>query len=169
MQSRDLLLQRLEGNHYDIQSVLQQPLFIPESTPALDVLQNFRTTGAELAVIIDEYGGVLGLVSMNDIIEAIVGEVVTPQGEDEADAIRREDGSWLFDGMIHIDELKDYLDINQLPDEDEGDYETLSGLIMAQLGRIPTSGDYFEWEKFRFEVVDMDGRRVDKVMVTFIK
>ncbi len=109
------------------------------------------------------------MVSMNDIIEAIVGEVVTPQGEDEADAIRREDGSWLFDGMIHIDELKDYLDINQLPDEDEGDYETLSGLIMAQLGRIPTSGDYFEWEKFRFEVVDMDGRRVDKVMVTFIK
>jgi len=166
VQSRDLLLQRLENNQYDIQAVLQEPLFIPESTPALDVIQTFKTTGAELAVIIDEYGGVLGLVSLNDILEAIVGEVITPYGEDEPEAIRREDGSWLFDGMIHIDELKDYLDIDELPDEDEGDYETLSGLVMSELGRIPVSGDYFEWKNMRFEVMDMDGRRVDKVLVT---
>jgi putative hemolysin len=166
VQSRDLLLQRLENNQYDIQAVLQEPLFIPESTPALDVIQTFKTTGAELAVIIDEYGGVLGLVSLNDILEAIVGEVITPYGEDEPEAIRREDGSWLFDGMIHIDELKDYLDIDELPDEDEGDYETLSGLVMSELGRIPVSGDYFEWKTMRFEVMDMDGRRVDKVLVT---
>lgn len=166
VQSRDLLLQRLENNQYDIQAVLQEPLFIPESTPALDVIQTFKNTGAELAVIIDEYGGVLGLVSLNDILEAIVGEVITPYGEDEPEAIRREDGSWLFDGMIHIDELKDYLDIDELPDEDEGDYETLSGLVMSELGRIPVSGDYFEWKNMRFEVMDMDGRRVDKVLVT---
>jgi len=166
VQSRDLLLQRLESNQYDIQSVLQEPLFIPESTPALDVIQTFKSTGAELAVIIDEYGGVLGLVSLNDILEAIVGEVIAPFGEEEPEAIRREDGSWLFDGMIHIDELKDYLDIDELPDEDEGDYETLSGLVMSELGRIPVSGDYFEWKNMRFEVMDMDGRRVDKVLVT---
>mgnify|MGYP000856636348 FL=1 len=166
VQSRDLLLQRLESNQYDIQSVLQEPLFIPESTPALDVIQTFKSTGAELAVIIDEYGGVLGLVSLNDILEAIVGEVIAPFGEEEPEAIRREDGSWLFDGMIHIDELKDYLDIDELPDEEEGDYETLSGLVMSELGRIPVSGDYFEWKNMRFEVMDMDGRRVDKVLVT---
>lgn len=169
VQSRDLLLQRVEGPHFDIQKLLQQPLFIPESTPALDVLESLRSTGSELAVIIDEYGGVLGLVSMNDILEAIIGEVVTPHGDYEAEATRREDGSWLFDGMIQIDELKDYLGIDELPDKDEGNYETLSGLMMAQLGRVPVSGDHFEWEKLRFEVVDMDGRRVDKVLITFIK
>ncbi len=169
VQSRDLLLQRIGGKQYNIQAAMQQPLFIPESTSALDVLQDFRMTGIELAVIVDEYGGVLGLVSMNDIIEAIVGDVATPEGEQEPEAIQREDGSWLFDGKIHFDELKEYLNINELPDEDEGDYETLSGLIMSQLGRIPMSGDYFDWAQFRFEVVDMDGRRVDKVMVYSIE
>jgi putative hemolysin len=169
VQSRDLLLQRIEGEKYDIQAVMEKPLFIPESTSALDVLQDLRTTGIELAVIIDEYGGVLGVVSMNDIIEAIVGDVAEPTGVQEKDAIQREDGSWLFDGMIHFDEVKEHLNISELPDEEEGDYETLSGLIMSQLGRIPTSGDYFDWGDYRFEVVDMDGRRVDKVMVYSIK
>jgi len=166
VQSRDLLLQRVESGQFDIASVMQEPLFIPESTPALAVLERFRSSGAELAVIIDEYGGVLGLVSVNDIFEAIVGEVVGPGGMQEAEAFRREDGSWLFDGMLQVDELKDYLGGIKLPDEDEGNYETLSGLMMAQLGRIPESGDYFEWGNLRFEVVDMDGRRVDKVLVT---
>jgi len=169
VQSRDLLLQRIGGKQYNIQTAMQQPLFIPESTSALDVLQDFRTTGIELAVIVDEYGGVLGLVSMNDIIEAIVGDVATPEGEQEKEAIQREDGSWLFDGKIHFDELKEILDISELPDEGEGDYETLSGLIMSQLGRIPMSGDYFDWAHYRFEVVDMDGRRVDKVMIYSIE
>lgn len=166
VQARDLLIQRLEGRSFDVQSILQQPLFIPESTPALDVLENLRSTGVELAMIIDEYGGVLGLVSMNDILEAIVGEVVTPHGDYETQAVRREDGSWLFDGMTQVDELRDYLDIGKLPDQDEVNYETLSGLMMAQLGRIPASGDYFEWDKLRFEVMDMDGRRVDKVLIS---
>jgi putative hemolysin len=169
VQSRDLLLQRVEGPHFEIQAVLSQPLFIHKSTPALDVLESLRSTGVELAVIIDEYGGVVGLVSMNDILEAIVGEVFTPHGDYEAQAILREDGSWLFDGMIQIDELKDHLDIDELPNEDEANYETLSGLMMAQLGRVPVSGDHFEWEKLRFEVVDMDGRRVDKVMIATVK
>jgi putative hemolysin len=169
VESRDLLLQRIEGSHFDLHEAMRQPLFIPESTSALDVLSQFKSTGTELAIIIDEYGGVLGLVSMNDILEAIVGDVVTPYQEQEAEAIRREDGSWLFDGMILVDDLKDYLDIDDLPEEDEGNYETLSGLMMAQLGRIPVSGDHFEWDGLHFEVVDMDGRRVDKVLVSAIK
>jgi putative hemolysin len=164
--SRDLLLQRVDGTPFDIQQVLRQPLFLPESTPALDVLEKLRATGVELAVIIDEYGGVLGLVCMIDILEAIVGNVFNPHGDFEAQATRREDGSWLFDGMILIDEIKDYLDVDELPATDEGNYDTLSGLMMAELGRIPVSGDYFDWKNLRFEVVDMDGRRVDKVLIT---
>jgi putative hemolysin len=103
---------------------------------------------------------------MHDILKAIVGDVAASGGELEPDAIRREDGSWLFDGMILIDDLKDRLEIDDLPHEDEGNYETLNGLIMAHLGRVPTSGDYFEWGGFRYEVVDMDRRRVDKVLVS---
>jgi putative hemolysin len=168
VQARDLLLQRVEGGPYDLQKALQQPLFIPESTAALDVLTRFKTTGAEMAVIIDEYGGVMGLVSMNDLLEAIVGDVLAADGTQESEAIQREDGSWLFDGMILVGELKEHLDLDELPDEEDGAYETLSGLVMAQLGRIPTSGDAFEWDGLRFEVVDMDNRRVDKVLVTAI-
>ncbi|MRR30173.1 HlyC/CorC family transporter [bacterium] len=169
VQSRDLLLQRVDGPHFDVRNALQQPVFIPEATPALDVLEQFKATGSELAIIIDEYGGVLGLVSMNDILEAIVGDMLTPGAQQEAEAIRREDGSWLFDGMISADEVKEFLELDELPDRDEGNYETLSGLMMAQLGRIPASGDHFEWNNLRFEVVDMDGRRVDKVLVTTTK
>lgn len=168
VQTRDLLLQRLEGAPLDIAKVMQQPLFLPESTPALTVLEKFRSTGIELAVIIDEYGGVLGLVSINDVMEAIVGDVVYPHTDYEAQVIQREDGSWLFDGMVRIDELIDYLDVEQLPGRDEGIYETLSGLMMAQLGRVPVSGDHFEWDGLRYEVVDMDGRRVDKVLISKI-
>ncbi|MEN6409228.1 MAG: hemolysin family protein [Anaerolineaceae bacterium] len=166
VEARDLLLQRVEGFHTDIRKALRQPVFIPETTAALDVLTRFKTSGSELAIVIDEYGGVLGLVSMNDILEAIVGEWVNvPEGGQEEEAIRREDGSWLFDGLILIDDLKDYLDLDELPDEEEGNYETLSGLMMTRLGKIPISGDHFEWENYHFEVVDMDGRRVDKVLV----
>jgi putative hemolysin len=166
VQARDILLQRVESPHFNISTVLQQPLFIPESTGVLKVLEQFKGTGVEMAVVIDEYGGVLGLVSMNDILEAIVGDVTPAQGERDAEAVRREDGSWLFDGMIQIDKVKDFLDIDRLPAEDEGYYETLSGLMMTQLGKVPLTGDHFEWEGFKFEVVDMDGRRVDKVMVS---
>jgi len=166
VKSRDLLLQRINNSAFDIQKVLQQPLFVPEPTPALTVLQQFKTSGAEIAVIIDEYGGVLGLVSINDILKAIIGDIAVPQGTNEPEATQREDGSWLFDGMILIDELKDYLGLDELPGEKDGNYETLSGLVMTQLGRVPVSGDHFEWDQYCFEVVDMDGRRVDKVLVS---
>jgi putative hemolysin len=166
VQSRDLLLQKVEGAQFDIAKVMQQPLYLPESTPALNVLEKFRSSGIEMAVIIDEYGGVLGVVSMTDILEAIVGDVFYPHQDYEESVIRREDGSWLIDGMLRVDELKDYLNIDDLPDIDAGNYETLSGLMMTQLGRIPVSGDHFEWEGLRFEVVDMDGRRVDKVLIS---
>ena len=164
--ARDLLLQRVDGPHFDIRKSLLPPLFIPESTNALRILEQFKRTGMEMAVVIDEYGGVMGLVSMNDIIDSIVGDVTSPRDEQEAEAVRREDGSWLFDGLIQIDDLLDHMDIDELPEESEGSYETLSGFVMAKLGRVPATGDHFEWGGFRFEVVDMDGRRVDKVLVS---
>jgi len=166
VQARDLLLQRVDGPSFDIRKALQPVLFIPEATSALDALERLKKTVADMAVVIDEYGGVLGLVSMNDILEAIVGDVASSEGEPEPEAIRREDGSWLFDGMILTDDLKDALGLDKLPDEDEARYDTLSGLMMAQLGRVPVSGDHFTWGGLRFEVVDMDGRRVDKVLVS---
>ena len=144
---------------------MQDAFFLPETTPALETVEILKKSGFEIALIIDEYGGVLGLVGMGDILQSIIGNVSNPLETEDEEVVLRDDGSWLFDGMIQIDELKEHLGIERLPEEEEGRYETLSGLMMAVLNRIPLTGDYFDWNDFRFEVVDMDGRRVDRVMV----
>jgi putative hemolysin len=163
--SRDLLLQKVTTNEFNLQSVMQKPSFLPETTSALEALEYLRISGVKIAVVIDEYGGVLGIAGMNDILRAIIGTVKEPDITHEDDVVLRDDGSWLFDGMLQIDELKLYLGIEFLPEEEEQKYETLSGFMMNMLNRIPLAGDYFDWDGFRFEVMDMDGRRVDKVMV----
>ena len=115
-----------------------------------------------MALILDEYGGVSGLVTLEDILQAIVGDI-----SDEAqptEAVRRLDGSWLLDGALPVDEMQELLDLDDLPGA--GDYLTVAGFIMRQLGHIPSAGDRFTWENCEFEVVDMDGRRVDKVLVS---
>ena len=162
--SRDLLLQKITANDFDLPSVMQKPSFLPETTSALDALEYLRSSGIKVAVVIDEYGGVLGMAGMNDIVRAIIGNVKEPDITQE-DVVLRDDGSWLFDGMLQIDELKEYLGFERLPEEEDQKYETLSGLMMTMLNRIPLAGDYFDWNGYRFEVMDMDGRRVDKVMV----
>jgi putative hemolysin len=167
--SRDLLLQCAEDKQLNLEVGMQKPLFIPETTPALDVVEILRRTGIEIAVVIDEYGGVVGLAGMSDILEAIIGNVLKENENYEDEIIQREDGSWLLDGIVQVDEMKDHLDLDDLPGEEIGRYETVGGFMMAQLGRIPKSGDFFEWENMRFEVVDMDGRRVDKVLVSITK
>ncbi|MCE1253753.1 MAG: hemolysin family protein [Anaerolineae bacterium] len=166
IRARDFLLQQGYPAFGDLRSILLQPIFVPESAMSLTVLERFKSTGIEMAIVVDEYGGVLGLVTLTDVLEAIVGDVATPHGVIDSEAVQREDGSWLFDGLIQVDELKEYLDVKELPDEGDRNYETLSGLIMSQLGRVPIVGDYFAWDRFKFEVVDMDGRRVDKVLVS---
>jgi putative hemolysin len=113
----------------------------------------------------DEYGGVAGLVTMHDVLEALVGHLPTAGGAAEPAVTRREDGSWLLDGMLPVDELRAVLELPELPTEDAGEYNTLGGFVLAQLGRVPEPGDHFHWGGLRFEVVDMDGRRVDKVLV----
>jgi putative hemolysin len=132
----------------------------------LEVLKKFKESNSQIALVIDEYGSIAGMVTLTDVLEAIVGDIPAVDVEGEPEAVQREDGSWLFDGMLAIDDLRIFLDLDELPNEDEGNYETLGGLLMTQLGRIPFTGDHIEWENLRFEVVDMDGHRVDKVMVT---
>jgi len=164
-QAKGMLKRLLSGEPLDLSEVLDPPQYVPEGMEVLKVLEMFRETRVHIALVIDEYGGIQGLVTLNNIIEAIVGDI--PEfGESEGpDAVRREDGSWLIDGRVEVEELKDLLDIKQLPDEDRGYYHTLGGFVMTYLGHMPHVGDDFSWSGLRFEVVDMDGFRVDKVLV----
>jgi putative hemolysin len=130
------------------------------------MLERFKQKRTHAACVIDEHGGFQGLVTTSDILEALVGDIPILDEAEEADVIRREDGSWLVDGKVLADELKELLAADELPFENENLYQTLGGLVMAFLGRIPNSGDGFEWGGFRFEVMDMDGHRVDKVLIS---
>ncbi|WP_263975546.1 transporter associated domain-containing protein [Leptolyngbya sp. 7M] len=161
----DVLTRSLSGEPIDLATLLRQPLFLPESTPALKVLERFKQSGTHIAMIVDEYGVIQGMVTLNDVMEVIIGDVPFADNPPEEQIIRREDGSWLLDGMLSVEEIKDLLDLDELPGEDRGNYQTLGGFVITQLGQIPKSSDHFEWEGFRFEVMDMDGNRVDKVLV----
>lgn len=165
VRARDLTEQMLAGGEPDPQAVLQPALFVPEGMTGLKVLQRFKDTGSGIAVVMDEFGGCAGLVTASDILEAIVGELPLPEEIGEPPIVRRPDGSWLVDGRASTDDVKRLLGLERLPREDTAEYETLGGLVMTLLGRVPTSGDRVEVERFQLEVVDMDGRRVDKVLI----
>lgn len=164
--AKDLLAQTLAGQAIDLNALLQEPLFVPERILALRVLELFKQQGTRIAFVIDEYGSVQGIVTDNDILEDIVGDIDMADISLEPQAVQREDGSWLLDGLLHIDDLKETLDIEELPDEEEGHYQTLAGFVINQMGDIPTIGQSFEWGAYRYEVVDLDGRRIDKVLAT---
>jgi len=160
VKARELLTRSLAGEPIHLKECLSPALFIPETTFASRALEIFKESDKELVLVIDEFGGVTGLLTINDIIEEIVGDIEIG----EPQVTQRQDGSWLLDGMLDIDEFKGLFHLGILPNED--DYETLAGFVMASLGKIPSSSDQFEWEGLRFEVMDMDARRVDKVLVT---
>jgi putative hemolysin len=162
-------LQCLAGEALDLKAALHEPLYVIESTTTLKVLELFKQTGQQAALVIQEYGDIEGLITLNDILEAIVGDISSHDDLDSAQVVQREDGSWLLDGMLPIEELKGILHIRALPEEEKGDYNTLAGFVLLQLGRIPKAADHFEWGSYRFEVVDMDGRRIDKVLVQPMK
>lgn len=164
--ARDLLAQVLSDQPLDVHSLLRPALIVPEGLPVLEVLERFKNDKAQLAIIIDEYGELQGLMTFNDLLEEIVGDVPEVGDPSDPEAIQRDDGSWLIDGMFPIDEFKEMFNIKALPEEAENYYQTIGGLIMIHLGRVPQEGDSFELEKIRFEVIDMDWRRVDKVLVT---
>jgi len=164
LRSKDLLREYAAGRPIGIPTSLPMPPFVPEGMKALELVARLRHDKSPVALIVDEYGTIDGMVTLTDVLEAIVGDISALDDEGEPAATRREDGSWLLDGMMSVDELQMLFDLDGLPEE-AADYDTLGGLFMAQMGRIPTVGDKFEWNDLRFEVMDMDGHRVDKVLV----
>lgn len=147
---------------------LAKPLFVPGTARALDLLEEFRDAETQFALVVDEYGGIEGLVTLNDLLSAVVGRAAPSEGEAPHDApvVRRDDGSLLVDGSLSTDDLRELVQRLELPNEDDDDFRTVAGMMMAAFGRIPETGEAFEWGGLRFEVVDLDGARIDKVLVT---
>ena len=162
----DLLTQCLNGDPIDLGAAMHSPLYLPGTTPVYIALERFKEHRSQVALVIDEYGGLKGLVTGDDILEAIVGEIQEFDEVAEPQIVHRPDGSWLVDGLYAFDELQERFDIADVPQIEERYYRTLGGFVMACLGRVPTAGDHFTWDNLRFEIVDMDGRRVDKVLLT---
>ncbi|MCS6825454.1 MAG: hemolysin family protein [Caldilinea sp.] len=163
--ARDLLVQRLVAETIDLRSLAKPALFVPENMSALDVVEQMRKKRIPVALIINEYGGVEGLVTITDVVEAILGAIEEARMDEEPDVVQREDGSWLVNGLWSVDAFQEYFHLNDLPLREELDYQTVGGMVMALLGEIPTIGSQVQIDGYRVEVVDMDGRRVDKVLV----
>ncbi len=161
----DLLARSFRGEPLDLTVGLRQPVFVPESTRGLKVLELFKQTITHMALVVDEYGVIQGLVTLNDIMSEIVGDVPSTDGQDQPQAVQREDGSWLLDGMLPVEEFLELFGMEEWQSEERGSYQTLGGFVITHLGRIPAAADYFEWQSMRIEVMDMDGNRVDKVLV----
>jgi putative hemolysin len=166
VKARDLLAIVLAGEPLDLRAATRAPLYVPETRTALQLLELFKQSATHIAMVVDEHGALEGLVTMNDVLEAIVGEMPAHPRRGESLAVQREDGSWLLDGRMPISDFKELFSIERLPREMEGGYHTLAGFIMTQLGRLPAASDYFVWNNLRIEVVDMDRRRIDKVLVS---
>jgi putative hemolysin len=154
------------GKPVDLASCLAKPLFVPQTLTVMEVVEAFKKHRQTIALVVSEHGDLQGLVTLNDVMEALVGDVATVEDEDDRDVVSRDDGSWLIDGSVTIDRFKDVVGIDDpLPEEDSGSYHTLGGFVMTQLGRVPQVADTLRWDGLRFEVADMDGNRVDKLIV----
>lgn len=153
--------------HFELFRDLAKPLYVPASARALDILDEFRDAETQFALAVDEYGDIEGLVTVNDVLTAVVGHGATVEAgtANDASAQRRADGSWLLDGALPTDDLRELLQLDELPPEQDGDYNTLAGMLITLFGRIPAAGESIEWHRLRFEVVDLDGPRIDKVLV----
>lgn len=160
-----LLPQALAGHPIDLRTALREPLFLAESTSALKALELFRSSRSPLALVVDEYGSVQGLLTVNDILEELVGEIALGESE-RSEAVPQEDGSWLIDGRLPLARFKELFQLEELPLEERGYYHTVGGFVIAMLRRIPSVGDRFEWGGLRFEVVAMDEHRVARVRVS---
>jgi putative hemolysin len=156
------------GEKLSLQENLDPPLYVPETLTGMDLLEQFKQSRTHIAFVVDEYGGLEGLVTIQDIFDTLIGEIVT-EGEEATDPVQRDDGSWLFEGDTSIPEIKDCLAIDELPEQDKGRYHTVSGLILLLLGKMPIAGDSVVLADWKLEVVDMDGRRIDKILATRIQ
>jgi putative hemolysin len=166
--TKDLAGLDLYSDDVDFQKIAHDPIIVPENTSALKAFERFRDTGKHEGLVIDEYGSVVGMFTLFDVLESIVGDIPTDEFDKTIEVVEHDGGSWSLDGMLPIDELKELLEIDSLPEEDKVGYQTLSGLVMNQLGSIPKVGDTFEIENFVFEVTEMDALRVERVLVNRI-
>lgn len=162
--SKDILTQLLSGEDINLMRYMKKPLIVPEGVSILQMLDAFRQNPSQVALIADEYGSFVGMVTQNDIVESIVGDLPSPEDIPEPDVVVREDGSCLINGWMAAGDMREKLNLPELPGGNH--YDTVAGFILMQLQHIPAVGDYFDWQGYRFEVVDMDGRRIDKVLVT---
>jgi magnesium and cobalt exporter, CNNM family len=166
VRAKDLLVQQLSDHSWDLKEKMSPLLIIPENAPAMHLLELFKKSRPHLALVVDEYGGIQGLVTLNDILESLVGEIRSQDQGEGPSAVMRDDGSWLVDGLMPIDEFKELIGLRRLPEEGSGNYQTLGGFVMMQMGRVPQQAEHFEWNGLLFEVAAMDGKRVDKVLVS---
>lgn len=162
---KDLLAQSVAGQAQNLQPILFSPLFVPESMQALKTLELFKQSGKHVALVVDEYGTFQGIVTLHDIFESLVGDIPSFELTEDPNAFRREDGSWLIDGLLPMDKFKELFSIDVMPREDTGYYHTIAGFMLLHFKQIPSTGSHFELAGLRFEVVDMDGHRIDKILV----
>lgn len=165
VRSADLLPLAFTGAPITLEGLTREPLFVPDSMPAVQLLEAFRSSHKHVALVMDEYGAVEGLVTITDLLEALVGHLPADAAEAAGEFVPRADGSWLVDGSASIEQFLSHFSIEALPDDEVGAYHTLGGFVMTRLGRVPKVADRFEWGGLRFEVMDMDDRRIDKVLV----
>jgi putative hemolysin len=165
-----LLTDLVRGQKIDLESRLLKPLYIPETVTVAELLGSFKTHRQTMAFIVNEYGELQGLATLNDAMQALVGDIAAVDAGGDTDIVKRDDGSWLVDGGVSVDRFKEAFAVDaSLPEEDTGSYNTLGGFAMFELGRVPQVADTFAWDDFRFEVVDMDRNRVDKLLVTRVR
>lgn len=163
--AEDLLAELVCGRSLDLRALVRLPLFVPETVSVLSLLERFRTSHVHTALVIDEYGAIQGLVTISDILEGLFGATSTAPAGDPGPVVRRDDGSYLVDGSVSLDDLQAVVPLPPLDPEEEGQFQTVAGLVMTRLSRVPRVGDQIQWGPVRFEVMDMDDRRVDKVLV----
>jgi putative hemolysin len=146
-------------------TLIEPPVFVPETMEAFRVLELFRQAGTPVAIVVDEFGGTQGIVTPSDILAAIVGALPSPEHGAPQPIARVDERSWSVDGTLVVDDLRDLLDLSGAPDDERGSYRTVGGLVMTRLGRVPAIGDTVEWAGLRVEVLDMEGRRIDRVLI----
>ncbi|HEX9786459.1 MAG TPA: hemolysin family protein [Candidatus Binatia bacterium] len=166
VQAKDILASFLLGKSMDLRETMQQAAFVPRSMTALQVLDHIKQSSSHIVLVVDEYGGIEGLLTHHDLLEAIAGDMPLGKTPAEPKAVQRSDGSWLLDGMMSVDEFKEVFQLENVPGEKRDTFQTLGGFLFTQMGRLPSVSEYYEWNHLRFEIVDMDGKRIDKVLVS---
>ncbi|MEI7907945.1 MAG: transporter associated domain-containing protein [Bacteroidota bacterium] len=165
---KDLFSASLAGTMVSLADHLRKPLYIVENVLVVQLIEQFKESGTHFAFLVDEYGGIQGLLTLNDILKAVVGEEIDSGDKTNPYIVQRADGSYLIDGTLLLDEFKELFKIDSMSEDETGNYQTLAGFTINQMGKIPTAGQFFDWRDLRIEVVDMDGNRVDKLLISKI-